>query len=348
MLEPWDELLNLHKERRLCADDLEIIKTACYKDHGKQHVLQCPECRDRLLNRMRDRYLNSSTKEWFSGRRLFLQELDTMFSKARGGNLDFKTIEQRIHDEKKEWYRDKVKNLGLHAATKSPSQGRLLQHKLNDTSITTEELATELRAAISDDGLSHEVALDDFLNRLKDAKSPQARNEIYVDVFFKPIIDTQGPGKYGKYVDMVRSGIPIMDVMNTMLRDRQSAQSEQDQKQRLQGKLDELKRAKAAHELSLAKKQKARQDRATAAAAAAASDDQSQLPPCTACSKALDAQDFLACPLCHILSEQYKVENKPVLYCSQKCHDEDYVCSYQLPTSTGYVIILILINRNHI
>lgn len=326
MLEPWDELLNLHKERQLCADDLEIIKTACFKDHGKQHITQCLECRDRLLNRMRDRYLNSSTKEWFSGRRLFLQELDTMFSKARGGSLDFKTIEQRINDEKKEWYRDKVKNIGLHAATKSPSEGRFLQHKLNDSSITIAELATELRGVISGDAFPNEAALDDFLVRLKDARSSQARNEIYVDIFFKPGIDAQDPGEYGKYVDMVRNETPIPDVVHAMLRDRQSAQSEQDQKQKLQGKLDELKRAKAAHELSLAKKQKARQDRATAAAAAA-SDDQSQLPPCTVCSKALDEQNFLACPLCQIFNEQYELRNEYVLYCSQKCHDDDYVCS---------------------
>ncbi|KAK7750458.1 hypothetical protein SLS62_007648 [Diatrype stigma] len=326
MLEPWDELLNLQRERQLCADDLEIIKTACARDHGKKHVIQCPECWDRLLNRMRDRYLNSSAKEWFSGRRLFLQELDTMFSKARGGSLDFKTIEQRINDEKQEWYRDKVKNIGLLSAAKSTPEARRLQQTLNDSNLTIDELASELRGSISDNAPWNEAALESFLDRLKDAKTLQARNDIYVNAFFHSSNGAHGAGQYEKYTAMVRNGTPIPEVVNAMLRDRRSAQSEQDQKQRLQAKLDELKRAKAAHELSLAKKHKARQDRATAAAAAA-SEEQSQLAPCTVCLKTLNAQDFLACPLCQLLNEQYEQAHEPVVYCSQKCHDSDYVRS---------------------
>ncbi|RYP23700.1 hypothetical protein DL765_000996 [Monosporascus sp. GIB2] len=321
MLEPWDEVLNLNRERQRCADDLEKIKAACARDHAKQHVTQCPECWDRLVNRMRDRYLNCATKEWFSGRRLFLQELDTMFSKARGGSLDFKIIDQRIHDEKRDWYRDKVRNMGLHSATRSPSEAKLLQQKLDDREIPTEELASELRGAIGDDALPDEAAFDNFLNRLKDAEKNQARNDIYIDVLFQPRRDPEKAAMYQKYTEMIRGGVTIQSVVDVMLRDRRRAQSNEEQKQRLQGKLEELKRAKAAHELSLAKKQKARQDKA---AAAAASDSQHDLPPCSVCSKALDAEDFLACPLCHLLGEQYGLGNGPVLYCSETCHEDDY------------------------
>ncbi|RYP53236.1 hypothetical protein DL768_001740 [Monosporascus sp. mg162] len=321
MLEAWDEVLNLNKERQRCADDLEKIKAACARDHAKQHVSQCPDCWDRLVNRMRDRYLNCATKEWFSGRRLFLQELDTLFSKARGGSLDFKIIEQRIHDEKKEWYRDKVRNMGLHSATKSLSEAKLLQQKLEDREIPTEQLASELRGAISDDALPDEAAFDKFLNRLKDAETTHARNDIYIDTLFQPSRDPEKAAIYQRYMEMIRGGVAIQDVVDVMLRDRRWAQSNEEQKQRLQGKLEELKRAKAAHELSLAKKQKARQDKA---AAAAAWDSQYDLPPCSVCSKVLDAQDFLACPLCHLLGEQYELGNGPVLYCSETCHEDDY------------------------
>ncbi len=325
MLELWDELLNLHRERQLCADDLEMVKAACPKKHQKSHVIYCLECWDRFLNRMRDRYLNPATREWFTGRRLFLQELDTMFSDGRRDSPDFKILEQRISDEKKEWYRDKVKSMGLHTATRSPTEAKSIQQKLNDPNIAIEVLALELREAISDDALLNETAFDDFLNRLKDAKSPHERNEVYVDVFFQPRHDPQNAAKYQKYIDMVRKGSPINDVVNIMLRDRRAFQGEQDEKQRLQRKLEELKRAKAAHELSLAKKQKARQDKA-AAAAAAASDGQYRLPPCSVCSSALDAQNFLACPLCQLLNEQYGPKDEPALYCSQRCHDDGYVC----------------------
>ncbi|RYP82505.1 hypothetical protein DL769_001611 [Monosporascus sp. CRB-8-3] len=321
MLEVWDEVLNLDKERQRCADDLEKLKAACAGDHAKRHITQCPECWDRLVNRMRDRYLNCATKEWFSGRRLFLQELDTMFSKARSGVLDFKIIEQRIHDEKKEWYRDKISNMGLHSATKSPSEAKLLQQKLDDREMPTEELASELRGAIRDDALPDEAAFDNFLNRLKDAGTTQARNDIYIDTLFQPRRDPEKAAMYQRYMEMIRGGDTIQSVVDAILHDRRWAQSNEEQKQRLQGKLEELKRAKAAHELSLAKKQKARQDKATAAAA---SNSQYDLPPCSVCSKALDAQDFLACPLCHLLGEQYGLGNGPILYCSETCHEDDY------------------------
>ncbi|RYP77782.1 hypothetical protein DL771_000879 [Monosporascus sp. 5C6A] len=250
------------------------------------------------------------------------QDLDTMFSKARGGSLDFKTIEQRIHDEKKEWYRDKVRNMGLHSATKSPSEAKLLQQKLDDRDIPTEELASELRGAISDDALPDEAAFDNSLNRLKDAETTQARNDIYIDTLFQPSRDPEKAATYQRYMEMIRGGVAIQYVVDVMLRDRRWAQNNEEQKQRLQRKLEELKRAKAAHELSLAKKQKARQDKA---AAAAASNSRFDLPPCSVCSKALDAQDFLACPLCHLLEEQYGLGNGPVLYCSETCHEDDYV-----------------------
>ena len=135
MLEPWDELLNLRLEHESCVAELETIKTTCARNHGKQHVAHCTECWNLYLNRMRDRYLHSGRMEWFTGRRQFLQELDMMFSKARGRALDFETIERRIYHEKELWYHDRVKNIGLPtaAAALSPSKTRLLQQKLNDS-----------------------------------------------------------------------------------------------------------------------------------------------------------------------------------------------------------------------
>ena len=323
MLEPWDELLNLRREHESCVAELESIKTACSRGHGKPHVAQCTECWNLYLNRMRDRYLNSARKEWFTGRRQFLQELDMMFSKARGRAVDFETIEQRIYHEKEEWYRDRVRTIGLPAAARSPSEARLLQQKLADgAELPAEELATQLRGIITDDAPPDQAALDRFLGRLRDARSPQARGDAYVDALFRPEQDPQASGAYRKYVEMIRGGTPIADVVGAMLRDRQAAQDERKRRQGLQQKLEELKRAKAAHELSLAKKQKARQDRA----AAAESDARRDLPPCSACSGRLDEQDFLACPLCQLLHEQYGLEYGPALYCSRQCHDDDYVC----------------------
>lgn len=344
MLEPWDELLNLRREQQSCVADLDEIKAGCANKHGKPHVAQCTECWNLYLNRMRDRYLGSRRKEWFTGRRQFLQELDMMFSKARGRGLDFETIERRICHEKEVWYHDRVKNIGLPtaAAALSPSKTRLLQQKLNDSAdLPVDELASQLRGIVAEHDAPppDQAALDGFIDRLKDAKSPQARSEVYIDTFFQPDHDPQGGDTYKKYIEMMRQGVAIADVVSAMLRDRQSAEEERKRKQGLQQKFEELKRAKTAHELSLAKKQKARQDKAAAAAASSAVDQQQHprdhnhlpLPPCSACAETLDPQNFLACPLCQLLHEQYGLDCAPVAYCSRKCYENNYVCTY-LPT----------------
>ncbi|KAI5917526.1 hypothetical protein F4810DRAFT_696029 [Camillea tinctor] len=321
MLEPWDEVVALQKERLLCAEDVQTIRDLCAKQHGTKHVVECTECWTRLLNRMRDRYLNTSTKEWFSGRRAFLQDLDTMFSQARAHELDLGAIEERITDEKKEWYRDRARSLGLHAATKSPTEAVALQRKLNDRTLTTDQLALELRVAFSDGTIRSEEAFNDFIDRLKMAKSPKARNDAYIDIFFQPSHDAAGAARVQKYINMVANGVPIADALNAMFNDRQSAKGDRDQRQELQKQLEELRRAKAAHEMSKAKKDKAQQDKAKVAASSSA---QYKLPPCSVCEKDVDPQNFLSCPLCQILAEHYGLRNEPTIFCSQGCQDDGY------------------------
>ncbi|KAI4860967.1 hypothetical protein F4820DRAFT_83716 [Hypoxylon rubiginosum] len=323
MLEPWDEVISLQRERQLCADDVQAIQSSCVKDHGEAHS---PDCWNRLVNRIRDRYLNSASKEWFSGRRPFLLELDTLFSKAHNREVDFKTIEQRILDEKKEWYRDKIKVLGLQHATKSSSEEQNLQQRLNDHTIPTDQLISELRRAFSDGAVQNEEAFNGFIERLKLASTPQARTDAYVDIFFQPGHDPSGAARSQKYIDMVRNGVPVSDVINSMIRDRHAAERDQNEKQvlhrQLEEKLEELKRAKAAHELDKSKRDKARQDKARAAAAL--TDGQPDLPPCSACSTIPDPQDFIICPLCQILGDYYGLQVEPAIFCSQKCEDECY------------------------
>ncbi|XXH05822.1 hypothetical protein Hte_012260 [Hypoxylon texense] len=323
MLEPWDEVISLQRERQLCADDVQAIQASCVKDHGEAHS---PDCWNRLVNRIRDRYLNSASKEWFSGRRPFLLELDTLFSKAHNREVDFKTIEQRILDEKREWYRDKIKALGLQHATKSPSEEQNLQQRLNDRTIPIDLLISELRGAFSDGAVQNEEAFNGFIERLKLASTPQARTDAYVEMFFQPSHDPSGAARAQKYIDMVRNSVPVSDVINSMVRDRHAVERDQNEKQalhrQLEEKLEELKRAKAAHELDKSKRDKARQDKARAAAAL--TDGQPDLPPCSACSTVPDPQGFIICPLCQVLGDYYGLQVEPAIFCSQKCEDECY------------------------
>ena len=330
MLEPWDEVLTQEKERQSCAEDVTAIQVACVADHNKLHVAECTECWPRLLNRMRDRYLNSATKEWFSGRRLFLQDLDTLFTQAHEYKTDLKTIEQRISDEKREWFRDKSKNLGLQSAVKSPAEAKTLQQKLNDRSIPVEELVPEFRNALGEDVSGNQKPLDDLLERLKTAKSPQSRAEAYVDIFFQPGKDTEGVTKSQKYIEMIRNGTSIADVIHSMLRDRQASKGNQEQKQALQKKLEELRRAKAAHEVDKAKKAKLKQE----ALSAAVVEDVAEV--CLACSQTIPG-DYTSCPLCDVLAETYSIRKEPTFFCpTEECSVKGQVRILPLGSSLFY------------
>ncbi|KAI0547539.1 hypothetical protein F4679DRAFT_574729 [Xylaria curta] len=323
MLDPWDELETLQKGRRdslACARDLEAIRDSCVREHNKRHVVECPECWTRLINRLRDRYLNSAIKEWFSGRRTFLQELDDLFAKARQHEVDFKTIEQRIVDEKKEWFRDKVRNLGLHLASRSPPEARALQQKINDRDIPADQLVSELRECLSGDAGLYDEVFNTFSKHVKPAQPPTARAHAYIDALFQPERDPAGAAKSKKYIDMIADGKAVAEVTNTMARDRQSAKGDLDQKQTLQKKLEELRRARAAHELDKNKRDQIRQEKTRVAMEDAAD----TLSPCSVCNQAVNARKFLACPLCQLLADHFKVLNEPTLFCSEKCHDEGY------------------------
>lgn len=356
MLEPWDEVINLQKERQLCADDVQTIRVTCVKEHGKKHPIECPDCWYRLVNRIRDRYLNCASKEWFSGRRPFLVELDTMFNGAHNLEVDLKTIEQRIVDEKKEWYRDKAKNIGLSLQNlvQTPSQASILQARINDRSFSPEKLASELRLALTE-GISEnelEQAFKYFVERLKLAKSPQERNEVYINMFFQRDLnnpDDSTNTRYQKYIDMVKSGAPVTEAFSVMIRDRHAAERDQKEKKVLykqhEEKLEELKRAKAAHELDKAKRDKARQDKVRAAAAALA-DDQNDLPPCSVCSKVPDAQDFITCPVCRILGETYGLQIEIPIFCSHECEGKSWVSNTHTHISCGFFGCILIVNRN--
>lgn len=335
MAEPWDHVVALQRDRQLCADDLASIKSACVKDHSKIHVSLCSDCWPRVLDRIRDRYQKyavSNSKDTYLRRQHLLQDLDHILAKARTHppkDLSFlKQLEQRIQDEKKAWSRDKVKSLDLQPTAKSTLEVRAFQQKLVDDSVSDAEIVAQLNVVLGHDP---ELPLGPFLRRVKDSKSTQDRFNLYVQTFFPPPSDSIAAGKLRKYADSVRSGVPVSEVLTTMLRDVQAARGNREERKKLEQNLQELTRAKAAHAADVARKQKARQDKI--AAASLASRAIPNLPPCSVCSKALNPHDFRACPMCQVLSELYGLGDDIILYCSDRCQDRNFVSAFGSPLS---------------
>ncbi|KAI0162162.1 hypothetical protein GGR57DRAFT_453281 [Xylariaceae sp. FL1272] len=325
MLEPWDELLVIRKERLSCEKDVQAIKESCAREHGKAHPVECSECWKILLNRMRDRYLLSADKEWFAGRRAFLQELDSLFAQALQHEVDMNTIDQRIMEEKKEWYRDKIRNLSLHVAAKTPADARALQQKQNDRAVPVQQLGTELKECLGTDIELSDEEFRAFLEQLKAAQSSpqsaQAKAEAYIQILFHPGRDSATDARSKNYIDMIKDDKPVSEVINTIHRDQQSAKGGQDEKQQLQKKLEELTRAKAAHEADKAKRDEARQAKIRTATSSEAG---AVLGNCSVCGKGVDRDRLVACPICQVLAELYKTRSEPTFFCSEGCLEDGY------------------------
>lgn len=316
MGEIWDDILSSKKEQEALSEAINADKERCTTEHKQRHPVACAECWPRIINRMRDRYLNSSTKEWFSGRRAFLQELDTMFAEAREHKITIDAIDQRIKAEKLEWVRDKLKALGLASATDRPEEVKAL---LNDPDKTVPQLISELRTVLSRDSADSEKAFQDFIARLGVAVSPEGKIEIYIETLFQTKNNPEGAAKSQKYIELVRTGTSVCEVINLMVRDRQSQDTKKGQQQYYEKRKVELTRAKVANDAAKAKKAKAKQDRLRAAAAAAQEYD---LPPCAKCKNIVDPQNLHFCSLCVTLSELYGFsERSSTYFCSEECWD---------------------------
>ncbi|KAK5998844.1 hypothetical protein PT974_01228 [Cladobotryum mycophilum] len=103
--EHWSELIAARRQRYFCAEQVEAIKHSCQTQCGKGHITECGSCYGKALERMRRRYSESEEREWFTERKAFLQELDGLFSDAKGYKRSVKSIEARIESEKEAWYR---------------------------------------------------------------------------------------------------------------------------------------------------------------------------------------------------------------------------------------------------
>ncbi|KAH7037635.1 uncharacterized protein B0I36DRAFT_380798 [Microdochium trichocladiopsis] len=333
LAEPWKEVIALQKDQARCATDVAAIKQACAKDHDKAHALECAECWPKLVNRLRDLYLKPSSPEWFSGRGAFLQELDGLLTKAQSTQNqapDFSPIDQRIRKEKEEWFRDKAAGLGLSSAIESPAEARDLQSKLSDRETPIEQLVAELRSVFSPEqpDQSNEKIFKEFLGRIEAASTPGEQAGVYTDAVFHTETNGAETSKAEKYVKLIRGGTPTGEVLETLLRDRQASRVEQEERRRLRKQLEELRRAKAAHQLAQSRRDKVRQEKVRAAAAAAASaalvEQAQELPPCAACSKPIDPQGFEACPVCQVLKAHESRDVKLVVWCSEQCRAQGF------------------------
>lgn len=325
MGEAWDDLAVSRAHRAQCADDVAQITSSCARDHPQhKHVLECRECYGKVIDRMRRRYLDltdhASQPEWFSGRDALLKDLEDLFVATREYRSDLKEIDARLDEEKRRWYRQR--------ARASPSIRKSLEDFLNErdvfagvgmVDVAFEDSMAEVRDALRRSNVLNGEATTDgaerALERLIGAKLPEEREKVYKEIFFQGKPDEEITGRTRMYLERFQGGATMEEIITKIVVDRRSSIGALEQKERHRQRVEELRRARAAHELQKSKKASGRKDTNQRPQPP---DEMYDQPPCHACGGELDLRDYFACPLCQVLVD-HGVRTKSIVFCSAAC-----------------------------
>lgn len=345
MTEAWDDLAGFRAQRSRCAADVAFLTSDCARDHPQhKHVLECRECYQKVIDRMRSRYLDPKdgvAREWFSGRDTLLKDVDELFAAARDYKVSLDEVDARLEEGRKRWYEQRVRE-------SSPSIRKTLEELVNRRDVFAkvgadgvpfDEIVTDVREALESSVVpSRENGAEDVertLRRLMEIKTPEERTQVYKETFFQGQPDEPVSAKTKVYLGRLQDGATMDEIANKIAVDRRSSIGALDQKEKHRQRVEELRRAKNAHELE--KTKKARQD---SNARPQPPDEMYDQPPCHACGRELDLQDYTACPLCQVLVDN-GARTKPTVFCSAAClsgpHGQVRFTGSSLP-SPGFIL----------
>ncbi|KAL3955015.1 hypothetical protein ACCO45_010578 [Purpureocillium lilacinum] len=317
MPEHWTELSAAKRQRQLCASDVEAIKTSCSSDCGKKHIAECSSCYGKVLDRMRQRYTESTDREWFTQRRAFLQELEGMFQDARDHTKSLKLIEARIESEKEAWYRWVLRKYPeFIAASERGANQDELRAMLDDPDRSRDELVTMMLEGVGKPQ-GWPSSVETFADKVDAAKSdPAELKKLYVAEFFI----TQPSGAVldnaQKYLEEYQGsdGLTLEAMVDKIVSDIRESRSSQPQRENHQSRLAELRQAKTAFEQNKMQIK----SQLSGNNASAASEKLHNLPPCLVCKGEVDPNNVLSCSVCQAVAQMGGAK-KMAVYCSEEC-----------------------------
>ncbi|KAI7784658.1 hypothetical protein LA080_009595 [Diaporthe eres] len=317
MGEAWDDLAAFRARRGECSEDVAKIKARCAQDHSQhKHVLECRECYPQIINCMRSWFLDTKNQEWFSGREVFLGELKALFAAALDHAVGLEEIDARIDTERRKWYQEQIKA--------SPSIRKSLEELTDHKDVLAkvgsgapfEDLLESMQAAL--DGASSREDAKKSLDRLIVAKSPEEKYQLYKETFFHVSSDEHISEKTQLYAERLQTGATMDEIVNKISLDRRSSIGASDQKERNRKRIDELRRARAAHELQKSKKASGRKDTQKPQPPNEVYDQ----PPCSVCRRDVDTRSFYPCNACVVMADA-GIRSRTTVYCSPACRDSD-------------------------
>ncbi|KAF5007847.1 hypothetical protein FDECE_5849 [Fusarium decemcellulare] len=322
--EHWTELSAARILRQECAHEVDAIKKTCLTECGKRNVVDCEKCFPKALDKMRARYCDAEGRQWFSQRRAFLTELDTLFTDVKNHKIDLKSIEDSIESEKEAWYRWVLRMYPQFLTTgDSGADHSELRAMLDDPDRSREELIERIWEGVGKPE-DWAVDVDTLADKITAVKNNAADlKQFYIAFFFKDPKTGEVVEHAQKYLDAYESSdtMPIEEVIDRISQDHRASLNSQPQRECHKSRLDELRRAKTAFEHNRLQNKIRAQMSQTPAVATELYD----LPPCVVCSSAVDPKEVLSCSLCQAMTHMGGRKNLTV-YCSDEClqkgHDE--------------------------
>ncbi len=318
--EHWTELNAAKTQRERCSQDVEELKQSCEKDCGKRHVVECESCYGKVLDRMKQRYIESQDREWFSQRRAFLQELDDLFADAKNDQRSLKTIEARIESEKEAWYRWVLRKYPefLEVADHGMLQDDL-RGMLDDPDQSREQLVSMMWQGVGKPQ-DWSPKVDAFADKASAVKDDSAElKKLYISEFFTNGVEDNVLSHAKGYLDEYRSSddTTLEEIMGKIAQDNHRSRSSQPQRDHHMKRLDELRRAKTAFEQNRMRSKGLLHQ-------VQAKEELYDLPACTSCKGTVSPNDVLSCSLCQAIVQMGGV-GKLTVYCSEKCYHDGHV-----------------------
>ncbi|OAA45057.1 hypothetical protein NOR_03811 [Metarhizium rileyi] len=340
MPEHWTELNVAKRQKKICSEAVDAIKTSCKAECGKDNVAECQKCYEKLMDSLRARYSESEEREWFTQRRAFLHELDGLFQDAKDRKRSLKSVEARIESEKEAWYRWVLRRYPefIAVSDRGFNQGEL-RGMLDDPDRSREELVKTMLEGIGKPA-DWPDGVDVFAEKAGAAKdNPAELKQLYIAEFFINQSTSEVFANAQTYLEEYRNseGTKLEDIVDTIVQDLQRSRNAQPQRESHQRRLDELRRAKTAFEQNKKQTKNLR-----GAPVATAGPELYDLPLCLVCRNSIDNSDVLSCALCQALA-QIGGKAGLTVYCSEECYSKGHVSDVKsFPLAQPYAVVLML------
>lgn len=350
------------------AAEATSIKADCHEHCEASSLLACPRCYETLLEAFRARYLgprSGSTAEeptaadhqqqhrkndgdeeqqrqWFTPRHDFLSSLSFLLDSAKEYQILPQVVDDRVREERSRWYAERVRASLLRLMVEDPSHRAAVFEKLEDLSSTTttgEDLVRvtkEVAEILRRSPLAADQGPHDLPERLAAATDREGSVKVLREAFFTAG-DGAVPADHQKYLDMLQhQGLSLEQVLDRILDDRQAAAGAKEQADKLGRRLDELRRARAAHEAQKSRKAQRRESLAQQRVP----DELYNIPACVVCGGAPNAEDYFCCSICTVLAGT-GVQQQQTVFCSPECEQKGHVSTHpahstpSIPTPLG-------------